>query len=120
MQHRKYVPFWNKYRPAVLKMMVAAANGPQQYKFMHHEIQSMDGKKKGGFGFSLKVSGSKAVNNIRDSEMAQELLSMLQGSPKGSELIVTYTYEIVLDKQLVLHVSQIDRSNEDSSQIKPN
>ena len=103
---RKYAPLWNKYRPAILKMMLAAAYEPQHYKLMKHEFEAMDAKKKNGYGFNLLVSGSNALNNIRDSEIAQDLLNMLLLSRKGSELLGDFTYEIVLDKQFMLHISQ--------------
>jgi hypothetical protein len=109
MQLRKYAPLWSKYRPAILKMMLEAAEKPQQYRLMQHEFLAMDSKKKGGFGFSLVVSKSKAVNNIKDSEMAQDLLNMLQLSKKGSELLGTHSYEIMLDRQFNLHVSQVNQ-----------
>lgn len=102
--YRKYAPIWNKYRPAILKLMLAAAEKPQQYKFTEHEFRAMDDKKKGGFGFNLHVSKSKAVNNIRDSEIAQDLLYMLSNSPKGSELLQNHDYELSMDKHFVLHI----------------
>ncbi|MBT1689308.1 hypothetical protein [Dawidia soli] len=105
---RKYAPLWNKYRPAILKMMVDAAQGPQQYKFMPHEVLAMDEKKKSGFGFSLHIAGSKATNDIKGSEIAQDLLNMLFLSKKGSELLAAYAYEIVLDRQFTLHISQVN------------
>ncbi|HEY3429646.1 MAG TPA: hypothetical protein VGK39_03145 [Cyclobacteriaceae bacterium] len=104
---RKYAPLWNKYRPAILKMMLAAAYEPQQYKLMQHEIQAMDEKKKTGFGFNLFISGSKATNNIKDSEIAQDLLNMLLLSRKGAELVDVHSYEIMLDKKFVLHINQV-------------
>ncbi|HMJ68564.1 MAG TPA: hypothetical protein VK508_06705 [Cyclobacteriaceae bacterium] len=107
MSIRKFSPLWNKYRPAILKMMLAAADQPQQYKLMQHEVVAMDSKKKSGWGFTLQVKGSKAINKIKDSEMAQDLLNMLQLSPKASELMNTHTYEIVFDKQFTLHVTQV-------------
>jgi hypothetical protein len=105
-QTRKFAPLWHKYRPAILKMMLAAAHEPQQYKFMQHEFQALDQRRNIGFGFNLLVSGSRAVNNIKDSEIAQDFLNMLLLSRKGSELVDVHTYEIVLDKQFVLHISQ--------------
>jgi hypothetical protein len=108
MSYRKYASLWNKYRPAILKMMLAAIDEPQQYKLMRHELQAMDEKRKSGFGFNLLVSGNKAINNIKDSEIAQDLLNMLILSRKGSELLGDYTYEIVLDKQFILHVRQVN------------
>lgn len=104
---RKYAPLWNKYRPAILKMMVDAAQGPQQYKFMSHEVVAMDEKKKSGFGFSLHITGTKATNDIKSSEIAQDLVNMLLLSKKGSELLAAYKYEIVLDRQFTLHITQV-------------
>ena len=107
-QLRKFGPFWSKYRPAILKMLVEAAEKPQQYRLTVHELAAMDGKKNSRFEFNLHVSGRKATNNIKNSAIAQDLLDMLQLSPKGSELISTHDYEIVLDKNFILHVSQVD------------
>lgn len=104
--HRKYAPLWNKYRPVILKLMVDAASAPQQYKLAYHELRSMDNKKN-GFGFSLVISGSKAINNIRDSEIAKDLLNMLQLSPKGIELTAVHAYKIALDRNFVLSVDQV-------------
>lgn len=106
IQQRKYAPLWNKYRPAILKMMLDAANEPQQYKLTEHEFKAMDEKKRTGFGFSLVVSGSKAVNNIKDSEIAQDLLNMLLMSRRGSELVQTNSYELIMDKHFVLRIQQ--------------
>jgi hypothetical protein len=104
---RKYAPFWNKYRPAILKMMVQAAqNESQKYQFMSHELDAITKKPKGGFEFKLIVSGSKAVNNIRDSEIAKDLLTVLQGSQTASTLLAANQFEIFLDKKLVLHISK--------------
>lgn len=66
----------------------------------------MDEKKKTGYGFSLILSQRKAVNSIKESEAAQDLLSMLQLSPKGSELLERYSYEITLDRNFILHIQQ--------------
>lgn len=103
----KFSPLWNKYRPAILKMMLESAVAPQEYRLMQHEIAALDTKKKGSFGFNLRVSGSKAVNSIKDSELAQDLLNMLQLSRKATELMVDNTYDITLDKKLMLHVTQV-------------
>ena len=88
-------------------MMLEAADEPQQYKLMPHEFHAMDSKKRGGFDFSLNITRNKATNNIKGSEAAIDLLNMLQLSRKGSELLDSYSYEIVLDKQFILHISQI-------------
>lgn len=105
---RKYSPLWNKYRPAILKMMLDAASEPQQYKFTQHEFKAMDEKKKSSFGFNLVLSQNKAVNNIKGSEAAQDLLNMLQLSRKGAELMGQHSYEITLDRHFVLHIQQLN------------
>lgn len=106
---RKYAPLWSKYRPAILKMMLAAADEPQHYKLMQHEFVTLDAKKKGGYGFNLLITGNRAVNNIKDSEAAQDLLNMLQLSRKGSELLGAHSYEITLDRQFGLHITQLNK-----------
>lgn len=107
MTFRKYAPLWSKYRPAILKMMMAAAEEPQQYKLTEHEFKALDMKKKTGFGFNLHIAGSRAANNVKDSEAAQDLLNMLQLSRKASELMETNSYEMSLDKHFVLHIQQV-------------
>lgn len=102
-----YTYLWGKYRPALLKMMVDSANGPQQYKFSAHEIKSVNTKQKGSNAFTLKVYMSKAVNDIRTSAIAKDLLLVLQESKKAKELAETSTYEFTLDKQFVLHVTKV-------------
>lgn len=106
--NRKYYPIWNKYRPAILKMMLDAADEPQQYKLFPHEFRALNEKKKTGFGFTLQVSKGKAINNIRGSLVAQDLLSVLQLSRKAAELTDADPYEISLDRQYVLHVNKIE------------
>jgi hypothetical protein len=89
-------------------MMIAAASEPQKYKLSSHEVLSMDTKKKTSPGFNLLTSKRKAVNNIKDSEIAQDLLNTLQLSRRGSELLEQHDYSIVLDKQFTLHISQVN------------
>jgi len=110
--YRKYAPLWNKYRPAILKMMLDAAQEPQQYKLTEHEFRAMDDRKNKGFGFNLVVSESKALNNIKDSEAAQDLLNMLQLSRKGSELLQLNSYEMTLDKHFLLRIQQVKSETE--------
>lgn len=99
----KYAYFWGKYRPALLKLMIDSADGPQQYKFSSHEIKSAHSKEK-GYSFLLKMHKGKAINNVRESPIAKDLLWILQQSGKAAELSDTCTYEFKLDKQFVLHV----------------
>lgn len=104
-----YAPVWHKYRPAILHLMIEAAQEPQQYKLSAHEFKALNARKKSGFQFTLQVAGGKAVNNIKESVMAQDLLEMLQVSPKGSTLIQESSYEIMMDKSFVLHVSKLEQ-----------
>ncbi len=99
-----YLPVWNKYRPAIIRMMINSNVEPQQYKMSKHEFQAMDSKQRGSYNFTLQVSKGKAINNIKDSTIAQGLLEVLSLSQKAKELSDTTTYEIMMDRQFVLHV----------------
>ncbi len=106
MMGNVYAHVWNKYRPVILKMMIASDGEPQQYKFSSHEFKGANPKEKGSFAFTLHAFQGKAVNNIRSSEIAQSLMSVLQQSRKATELMEKETYEFVMDKQFILHVKK--------------
>lgn len=106
-----YTPVWHKYRPVILKLMVDAANQPQKYSLSAHEFHALNPRQKGGYHFTLQVDKGKAVNNIRESFVAQSLLQILQLSRKASELMDESTYEISLDKGFVLHVNKVENKN---------
>jgi hypothetical protein len=108
---KTYTPVWNKYRPAILKMMVDSSENPQVYKMSAHEFRAMNTKQKSGFSFVLQVSKGKAINNIRDSIIAQELLEILQLSKKASELTDESPYQFELDKQFTLHITKLSETN---------
>lgn len=103
---KAYMPLWNKYRPAILKMMIDCNDQPQQYKLSEHEFKARNPKHRGGYNFTLHISKSRAINRIKDSIVAQELLEILQLSRKASELTESADYEISLDKEFVLRVSK--------------
>ncbi len=107
-----YTYLWSKYRPAILKLMVDSGKGPQQYKFSSHEIKAINAGHKGSNAFTLKVYMGKAVNDIRTSAIAKDLLLVLQESRKATELAETSTYEFTLDKHFVLHVTQAEMPKE--------
>ena len=107
-----YTYVWSKYRPAILKLMVDSAGGPQQYKFSNHEFKSINPKEKGGYAFTLRVFQGKAVNNIKTSAVAQDLLLILQQSRRALELIEASTYEFVMDKHFMLHVAKVEKAPE--------
>ena len=78
-----YSTLWNKYRPVILQLMSAAVeNGPQQYKLFAHEFKAVGQKEKSGFSFMLEASNGKAVNNIKTSTVAKNLLQVLQRERK--------------------------------------
>jgi len=103
-----YTPIWSKYRPAILQLMVAAAENPQQYKLSAHEFRGLNPKEKGGYSFTLQAFKGKAQNNIRKSPVAQDLLSVLELSKKASELMELDAYEFKMDKQFNLVITKID------------
>ena len=116
----KYAYFWAKYRPALLNLMIASATGPQQYRFSSHEIKSANTSQK-GHTFVLKIHKGRAVNNVRESHIAKDLLWVLQQSGKAMELSEIFAFEFKLDKQFVLHVVrevEAEKVNVDSNVVE--
>ncbi|MDH5367580.1 MAG: hypothetical protein OEW67_11365 [Cyclobacteriaceae bacterium] len=109
INYHLYTFFWNKYRPVILKLMVDSAKEPQQYQFIQHEFKDINPKEKGGHSFTLQIFNSKAINNIKSSVVAQDLLIMLEKSKKSIELTEEATYELILDKHFMLQVSRIEQ-----------
>jgi len=112
-----YTYLWNKYRPAILQLMIASADGPQQYKFWDHEFKNINPKEKGGYAFTLRMFQGKAINNIKTSTVAKDLLVILQQSKKASELGEDSIYEFMLDKQFMLHIKQEKAPEMSSSEV---
>lgn len=106
LDHNPYMPVWNKYRPAILKLMVESANEPQQYKLSAHEFRAMTPKPKTTYAFALEAAHGKALNRISDIPVAVDLLLMLQQSGKAMELMRESTYALSMDRNFVLHVSR--------------
>jgi hypothetical protein len=100
-----YISLWSKYRPAIVQLMLASENGPQQYKLFDHEFKALNSKEK-TYSFELQAYRGRAVNNIKTSVPAQDLLNMLNTSRKASELIGEGQFDFKLDKQFVLHISR--------------
>lgn len=107
MLYSTYRPLWNKYRPAILRLMMDAATEPQHYKLSRHEFVALNQRQKGGYQFTLQVSKGRALNNIRDSVVAQGLLDVLQLSKRANELTDEGSYEFMMDKQFMLHVNKL-------------
>ena len=113
-----YSTLWNKYRPVILQLMSAAVeNGPQQYKLFAHEFKAVGQKEKSGFSFVLEASNGKALNNIKTSTVAKNLLQVLQQSKRASELMSEAPYELSLDKQFVLHVTRKETAKTSEKEI---
>lgn len=108
-----YVSLWNKYRPAILKLMVDAGNGTQQYKLFDHEFKMLNPKEK-GYTFSMQASQGRALNDIRKSATAQDLLHVLLQSKKATELLDSGKYEFILDKQFTLSVTALQPETEEA------
>lgn len=106
-----YTPVWQKYRPAILRMMLDSSNEPQTYRLSDHEFKGLNPRQKGGYSFCLTVNNSRAVSGLKDSAVAQDLLEVLKLSPKGSMLISDGSYEFNLDKGFILTVTKINNGN---------
>jgi hypothetical protein len=104
---QSYASLWNKYRPAILKLMVDAAAGTQRYKLSAHEFKMLNPKEKSGYTFTVQIYQGKAQNSIKESINAQDLLYMLTQSKKASELMSSDAYEFALDKQFNLSVTKV-------------
>ena len=104
-----YSTLWNKYRPVILQLMSAAVeNGPQEYKLFAHEFKAVGQKEKSGFSFTLEASNGKAINNIKTSTVAKNLLQVLQQSKRASELMSEAPYELSMDKNFMFRVNRKD------------
>jgi hypothetical protein len=102
-----YISIWNKYRPAIIKLMLASTEGPLQYKLFDHEFTQLNAREK-AYAFELHVHRGKATNNIRSSAPAQDLLSMLNTSRKASELLDVVPFSFTLDKKFILTVARME------------
>lgn len=105
MAHSVYASLWSKYRPAIIRMMLASEEGPQQYKLFDHEVKALNPKEKNP-SFALRAYQGKAVNNIKSSVLAQDLLAMLNMSRKATELMGEISFEFTFDNRYVLHISR--------------
>ena len=103
-----YRHIWNKYRPAILRMMMDSVGSPQSYSLSAHEFTGANSRPKGGYQFTLQVGNGRALNSIKDAPAAQDLLFVLQQSPKANALMAEGSYEISLDSKFVLHIQKLD------------
>jgi hypothetical protein len=106
MVNQVYISLWNKYRPAIIQLMLASEGGSQQYRLFDHEFKALGPKEK-SYSFQLRAHKGKAVNSISSSANAKDLLDMLNMSRKATELMEEGTFEFKLDKQFILHISRV-------------
>ena len=102
---RIYASLWNKYRPAIIQMMLASEESPQEYKLFDHEFKALNSKVR-DYSFQLQAYQGKATNNIKTSLVAQDLLEMLNLSRKASELMEAGRFEFSMDKKFIFRVSR--------------
>ncbi|MBL7835161.1 MAG: hypothetical protein JNK18_14475 [Cyclobacteriaceae bacterium] len=102
-----YLPLWNKYRPAVVKMMIEAHQAPQSYKLFAHEVKALDPKSRSS-KFTLRTQNNKSIVTPKDSVIASDLFHALGTSNKATELMQQHTYEFVLDRDFTLSVSIVE------------
>lgn len=105
-QNHVYTSLWSKYRPSILKMMMAAEEAPQEYKFYSHEFKALKPTEK-SFSFALKVDGGKLTNPTKVPAIAKELHMVLQYSRKATELMDGHSFEFKLDRNFLLHVTRL-------------
>lgn len=109
MTNSAYSSLWGKYRPVIIQLMLASEASPQKYRFFDHEFKAVSPKEK-SHSFELNVYEGKALNNIKESKNAQELLNVLNGSRKASELLKECQFQFSLDRQFMFHVTRKENS----------
>ncbi len=98
-----YYSLWSKYRPVIIQLMLASEDSPQNYRLFDHEFRAANPKEK-SYTFEMSVYDGKATNNVKESRNAQELLNVLNGSRKASELLRESQFEFSLDRNFIFHV----------------
>lgn len=99
------VALWIKYRPVILHLMLTCHDKPAQYRLYSHEFRAL--AKSNTFAFVLQAHRGRAINDIRKSQVAKDLMSMLKTSRKASERLENHAFEFRLDTQFMLIVSKI-------------
>lgn len=102
-----YKLLWNKYRPALVKLMMDSEKEPQEYQFISHEFRDLNPKEKGGHAFTLEAHRGRPQNNIKMSVVAQDLINILAKSAKAQELMEVATYVFVMNKQFLLTITKV-------------
>jgi len=98
-----YYSLWSKYRPVIIQLMLASEIMPQNYRLFDHEFKAANPKEK-SYSFEMSVYEGKALNSVKESQNAQGLLNVLNGSRKASELLKEFSFQFSLDRNFVFHV----------------
>ena len=102
----KYVWIWKKYRPVILKLMMASLEEDQQeYPLSKHEFLDTNNKRPSGYAFDLRINHGKRETDIKKNLNAQDFLYVLKSSEKAKELLQNNLFEFKMDKSFVLSVS---------------
>lgn len=91
--------------------MVDAAETAQQYTFYEQEFRRLNPREPNGYPFIMYVNSGKALNNIKTSALANDLLKLLQSSKTATVLMQRCTFEFMLDAKFVLHVRKAKDEN---------
>ena len=103
----KYVWIWEKYRPVILKLMMASSEeNPQEYQMSKHEFADTNNKRPSGYSFVLRINHGKRESDIKKSLTAQNLFYVLNSSEKAKELMENNLFEFKMDKSFVLSISR--------------
>lgn len=101
-----YLSLWNKYRPAILQLMIASESERQVYKLFDHEFKALQPKEK-DYSFEFRAHKGKSLNKTTLRTNAKDLLDMLNMSRKATELMDESQFEFILDKKFILHITRI-------------
>lgn len=113
-----YSLLWNKYKPALVKLMKDAEKEPQEYQFISHEFKDLNAREKGGHSFLMEAYKGRARNNIKMSIVAQNLMEILQKSNAAQELLDKAMYEFKMDKHFLLTITRHEVETEATDEVE--
>lgn len=106
----KYLYVWKKYKPVLVKLMVDAVEEPQHFQLSGHEFKDIDAR---SCSFSLEVLDGKALNVVKVSLIAKELLYILKQSGRAVELMTNAQYTYKMGADFILHVTRSEMTSDE-------
>jgi hypothetical protein len=103
----KFLPLWQKYRPAIISLMKLSPEGPQQYQFYKHEFDAAGDRKSLNYKFVLELNNGIPVTKITGVTVARDLLELLKSSNAAKELMKNSHFKIDLDKDFKLTINRL-------------